>query len=95
MTELKSKNPESKTFEVWITKYALTQGIYKIMVEASIEETMVVQKKTGRMALNHYFHKPYWHLTREAAIEQAEAMRLKKLKTLKLQTMKFERMTFR
>lgn len=63
--------------KVWITKYALTQGITEatdVRVCSDVNENMI---DAGR---SRYFHKPDWHETREAAVERAEKMRLARIK---------------
>jgi len=74
---------------VFITKYALTSGIF----EAEAEVTEISPTMISTEAYDCYYHKPHWHTTREEAMIQAEKMRkariaalhrqLKKLKALK------------
>jgi hypothetical protein len=61
--------------KVWITKYALTKGIYEAEVEDfdDIDFHSVLILKGG-----HYYgriYSPHWHKTKESAIAQAEKMR--------------------
>lgn len=78
--------------KVWITKYALTKGIYEAEVaDAEPGETMVVQK-TG-YGFN-YFHRNDWHRTEEEAKKRADEMRVAKLASLRKQVNKLERMKF-
>lgn len=73
---------------VWITKYALTEGIKVDDAElCEGHETMI---SCGRC----YFHGNDWHRTPEAAILRAEEMRIKKIATVKKQLAKLEKMTF-
>ncbi len=80
--------------KVWITKYALTQGIFECEVETAfdISKKMVVDK-AGPCGGNCY-HRPDWHETKGAAILRAEEMRTKKIASLEkqiksLKTLKF------
>ena len=83
---------ELKTY--WITKYALTQGIFTIQGQI-IEDTPTMIKDTNAK-LNPYYFKPFWHDTPEDAIKHAELMRLKKFESInktiaKLKKINFER----
>ena len=64
---------------VWITKYALTKGIYQIDAEGSATSTMVVGKVGG---YRQCFHKNEWFESKEDAIANAEERRIKKLQSL-------------
>jgi hypothetical protein len=78
--------------KVYITKYLFTAGILELEAEMPYEAcpTMVTVRKGGKFSLDQYFHKPYWHETREAAVKQAMELREKKLKSLKKQLKKIE-----
>lgn len=91
----------SKTY--YITKYAVTQGIFTVKGEVSNEfPSMLTVPKSAHGSFTQYYHKPDWHDTAEDAVRQAEAMRIKavastekkisKLKALKFtaETVKFE-----
>ena len=79
--------------KVWITKYALTDGIIEIDAEVCISTGA-----TGNMINcdRGYFHGEgkEWHKTKESAIEKAEEMRQKKIESLKKQIKKLEEMRF-
>ncbi len=79
--------------KVWITKYALTQGIKEneANVCSDVSDEMIVVKGIG---LYGYFHKPYWHTDKQEAIKHAESMRLKKIDSLKKQIAKLEKLKF-
>ena len=85
----------TKQIRVWITKYALTRGIYQRHVEVCDPETspdgMIVSATTGYPA---YFRKQDWRHTREEAAARAHEMRVKKIAALKRQIKKLESMTF-
>jgi len=78
------------TFTVWITKYALTQGILEKEVE--IEDNVVsVIKNSGEV----YFDEGKdWHRTKESAVKRAEEMRLKKIINVEKQLQKLKDMKF-
>jgi len=80
--------------KVWITKHALTQGIFE--VEGNIfptSEKMFFVPQTQKTC-EAYYHKPYWHLTKEEAVKQAEKMRTDKLKSLEKQMSKIKSLRF-
>ena len=83
--------------KVFITKYALTQGILEMDGEIC-EETpsMVVVKAKGILYCNDYFHGEggQWHCTLEAAQRKAEEMSKKKIVALKKQIGKLEKLNF-
>lgn len=79
--------------QVWITKYALTQGVYEVVArECDTAEGMIQQIEPKVMF--GYFQKPDWHRTRAEAMAHAEKMRTKKIASLKASLAKFERMVF-
>lgn len=80
--------------KVYITKYALTDGIqeYDNAEVSTISRTMISIIRPGKLRL--CFHKPHWHETREAAIQRAEEMRLKKIASLNKQIEKLEQLKF-
>jgi hypothetical protein len=79
--------------KVWITKYALTIGIYTIegAVTESTDTNMLIGKVDGYQV---YYHNQEWHKTEEEAKQRAEGMRLTKIKSLKKSLAKFEKMKF-
>lgn len=78
--------------EVWITKYALTKGIFKVNVRQLKNDTVEVYDSF----LPTYYHGngQEWCLTKEFAIKRAEEMRRKKLDFLKKQIQKLENLDF-
>lgn len=80
--------------KIYVTKYALTEGIQEMEAEESLHtDPMAVVRRKGTFDL--YFHRKDWHPTREAAVIQANAMVAKKIKSIekqmaKLKTLKFE-----
>lgn len=77
---------------VWITKYALSTGIFEMDVESQSEDGKAVYGK----AWNQCFHGQgvEWCKTKAAAIARAEEMRNKKITSLKKQIDKLENMKF-
>lgn len=79
--------------KVWITQYALTDGIEEH--EAEFWRDKHVQLTGEEHKWNSLVHKPHWHLTREAAVARAEEMRQKAIancarRLAKLHAMRFE-----
>ena len=73
---------------VYVTKYALTQGVLRKKVRTlHSEEYVVVDTFEG-------YHKPFWHETREGAEKHAESVRIKKIASLKKQLDKMESLSF-
>jgi hypothetical protein len=84
--------------KVFITKYALTDGIKEIngaTHEIGISERMVSYVIDGAFASQAMcVHKPDWHLTKAEAVERAEAMRVAKIASLRKSIAKLEKLTF-
>ena len=78
--------------KAYITQYALSRGIYEIEAKATSFDYMI--RECGGLHIGVTYHKPHWHETREAAIEQAEKMRVKKIESLKKQIEKLEKLKF-
>jgi hypothetical protein len=75
--------------KVWISKYALTRGVYE-------EEVHVQRDGEARdRGCRTYFAKGDWWETKEEALLKADAMRRAKIATLKNQVTKLEAMTFK
>ena len=82
--------------KVWITKYALTQGI----IEADTEKISndgychaYWADKSGHK-YDSFLNQRYYEKDKESAIAKAEEMRKKKIASLKKQIEKLERMKF-
>lgn len=78
--------------KVWITKYALTQGIFEAEAEVIEDGTVRVRQEF----IVSYYHKEGrdWHKTKESAVAKAEEMRKKKIASLKKQIEKLEKKKF-
>ena len=72
---------------VYITKYALTRGIIKI------DGVLDSASNSIRVDWTRY-HKPDWHMNRSVAVDQAERMRLAKIKSLEKQLAKMKALRF-
>ena len=78
--------------KVWITKYALTQGIYEANVTLSASPSMVC----GSGVFEHYHGEgKEWHRTKEQAVNKARDMQTAKLASLaksiaRIKMLKFE-----
>ena len=78
--------------KVWITKYALTNGIKEIECEDCKNGAV---KETGNPLPTFYHGEDReWYRTKESAIQKAEEMRQKEIDSLKKQIDKLERIRF-
>ena len=75
--------------KVWITKYALTQGIFEKECQYR-GDGMIMDE------LNTCYHGEGkdWHRTKESAVKRAEEMRQKKIQSLQKKIKKLEDMKF-
>lgn len=76
-------------FDVWITKYALTNGILHKQAVPCGNPNMI---QVG----NTYFHGEGndWHRTLEGAQRKAETMRVRKIASLEKSIEKFKKLNF-
>lgn len=81
--------------KVWITKYALTQGIDEVEAEIC-DSNMIKVKARGTGCIDEYYHGKgkEWHLDRESAVKKAEEMKLKKIASLEKQIKKLKELKF-
>jgi len=81
--------------EVYITKHALTKGIWKANAD-DLNGKYDGMIAVGDLMNRQYFHYEgtEWHRTFESAKAKAEAMRDKKIASLKKQIAKLKAMTF-
>lgn len=63
---METTKAKQEQIEVWITKYALTEGAFKVkaVVCKDISESMIRTDKRG------HFHGSDWHRTEESALQQ-------------------------
>jgi len=83
---------EQKLEKIWVTKYALTEGIFTIYIEhTDIDRSISLPDEQH---FHGYARKGEWHRTEEEAKAKAEEMRIKKIASLKKQIKKLEEMKF-
>ena len=78
---------------VWITKYALTRGIFKRELIEVDGDCATVVDENGMNRKDLYFRND-WHSTKEDAIARSEEMRIKKLQSLDKQVKKISAINF-
>lgn len=87
--------------KVWITKYALTQGIieaecYDIFTAEDPADNMICIRDEGHGIFNKYYRGEgrEWHRTKESAVKKANEMRLMEIVRLKMKAEQLENMKF-
>ena len=81
--------------KVWVTKYALSQGIYSADVEETSSLGLVVQRQeNGSYPMYYHEEGRDWHRTEEAAVIKANKMVTDKIVSLRKQVAKLENTTF-
>lgn len=82
--------------KVWITKYALTEGIMERDVESDPQFPSMVTLPGNGGSFRQSFHGEGkdWHRSRDAAVIRAENMRHDKIRSIKKQIARLERLTF-
>lgn len=79
--------------KVWVTKYALTKGIME-------KEAELCDNTDGRMIrikdnpYNEYYAGGEWFHTKEEAVQKAEELKVKKIKSVKKQLEKLQNLKF-
>jgi hypothetical protein len=76
--------------KVYITKYALTKGIFELDAVQTDNPGMI--SSLGQWT--NYYHKPDWHTSKSSAINRAEDMREAKIKSLEKQLKKIKDIEF-
>ena len=83
---------------IWITKYALTQGIHSrsahVKDRANGNGQMAVCRAAMPAYMDEIFYEPDWHRTETAAKDHAETMRARKIASLQKQITKLEKLSF-
>lgn len=82
-----------KRTEVFVTKYALTEGPFRVMAEVSSEVKMATYKFSGSYYQQTAHGKDFW-LTEDEALADCERRREAKIKSIEKQKKKLESMTF-
>jgi hypothetical protein len=84
--------------KVWITKYALTQGIYEADAElcTSVKDGSMISVKHEKHYYEQYFHgkDKEWTLDKITATIIANNMRSKRIASLQKQIAKIEKLNF-
>jgi hypothetical protein len=83
---------EMKT--VYLSKYALTNGIKEYQAEIEGLYAIVSDRSGGYVGFRTFALGREAHLTRDAALEKAKKMREKKIASLEKQIKKLKAMTF-
>ena len=86
-------------FKVYITKYALTSGIFECEVKQCLNSvpngSMVAElRPAGMLVVCYHGEGRDWHRTKESALEKAEEMRASKIASVKKALAKLERLKF-
>ena len=80
---------------IYVTKYALTTGISKHEADIHKDGNMAVTKRVCQSySMCLHGEGKEWHRTREAALNRAEEMRIKKLQSLDKQHKKISALKF-
>lgn len=82
----------------WISKYAISQGIFTVEIEdpSDAHDNMLVIRAQGKIGHTQYYHGEGrdWHRTKDSANKKAETMRIAKITSLKKQIVKLDKMKF-
>lgn len=78
---------------VFISKYALSSGIFSVEAEFLESKDSVKYRRDGGSFME-FAHKNEWHSCADKAIDRAEEMRIAKLKPLDKQSKKVSAMVF-
>lgn len=79
--------------KVYITKYALSSGIFSVHGELFANDGAVSYRREGGRFIEHAHGKDF-HLTAEEALARAEEMRISKLKSLEKKIKNLSEMKF-
>ena len=85
---------EREVFKAYITKYALTKGIFEVEVEGRFDISTSMVKERGK-GFSPIYHNTDWHRTKESAVEKAASMKEAKIKSLKKQLASVEAKSFK
>ena len=76
--------------KAWISKYALTKGVFQIDARETQQSSMIADVTNGRSGIYYHREGRDWHRTEEMALAKAEAMRRARIASLKKQVRKLE-----
>ena len=74
---------------MYITKYALSSGVFQIE-KLEVDDGMLVAACTEGLNRRVYFHKPYWHETEEEAMNQVRLMVSRRRKSIQKELEKLD-----
>ncbi len=77
--------------KVWITKHALTKGVYAEEAELRAAGNILIESPGGYL---QFFGNGEWHKTKSAAIAKAKEMIVGELASLKVRIGRLQAMTF-
>lgn len=80
--------------KVWITRYALTVGIFEVDANKSDRTPAMVSYRRSINSLLEFAHGKDWHETYQDALLRAEEMKVGKIKSLEKQINKISKLTF-
>lgn len=80
--------------KIWITRFALTDGIVDLEVAGETEEAFVTKGRLYPKCWYKDMEGIDWCRTREAAVACAEEMRKKRIEQLERQLKKYKNMKF-
>jgi len=78
---------------IYVTKYALTEGV--TVHEAEIDKEMAVVRPKGNLGLPSYFHRGEWFESGSDAIDNAEDRRAKAIEAAHRKIKKLNDLTFK
>ena len=89
--------------KIYITKYALTEGILTgtaAVIDGNMASVYVLHDSKGRVfnevtTKQYHFHNRDWHKTRTDAVARAEDMKQKKIRCLERNLRKIQELTFK
>lgn len=87
---------KKNTFIAWITKYALTKGVFSITAEDCDTSGKMICDTNSRTGGNAYYHDEGkdWHRTRESAVRRAKEMQKNKIASLKKSIERIRKLDF-
>lgn len=77
---------------IYVTKYALTQGVFAVEAEVKSDKTMAWWRPEGGFRV--YVHGNEFQFTPEEALARAEEMRIKKLQSIDKQAKRISALKF-
>lgn len=85
-------------FRAFITKYALTNGIYEVEVEQCLDTqpngSFVKETDNTKYTSCYHGEGKEWHRTKLDAVNRANDMRIKKIRSHQTAISKLQKMTF-